>query len=98
MKRTPDTIATLLLLLGLMLVTARIGVGCAPSSDIPAATYALTLEECSRNATSLCESVRCENHARAAMGRFPRAEPKSCKVEDQIKHDLNAIHDAGGDQ
>ena len=89
MKRLPDTIAAIVLLAGLLIAVARLTVGCLPpDTDVRAATYAVTLEECNRSATTLCDSVRCENKARASMGRFPRALPASCKVQDAVQRDL----------
>jgi len=52
--------------------------GNAANDDARGALYGVTLEECNRTATTLCESIACENRARAANGRMPRALPPSC--------------------
>ena len=40
--------------------------------------YSTNLEECTRTAKNLCESIECENHYRSAAGRFPREIPAHC--------------------
>lgn len=52
--------------------------GCVTNDDAKAALYSTTLEECNRTAATLCESITCENRARASNNRKPRAMPTSC--------------------
>ena len=52
------------------------------SGDKKAINYAVTLEECNRQANDLCASIACENQARATNGRFAREVPKHCIAKD----------------
>ncbi len=54
----------------------------ATVEDMRGAAYATTLEECNRQATTLCASIACENKARAGNGRMPRTVPPSCTQSD----------------
>jgi hypothetical protein len=49
------------------------------SAPVQGGVYATNLEECNRNATSLCESITCENSWRLKANRTLRDVPAHCK-------------------
>lgn len=59
-----------------------LGCGGLNEDDERGVRYATALETCNHEAKTLCESIACENHARAANGRMPRALPTSCASAD----------------
>jgi hypothetical protein len=64
--------------------------------DTRGALYATTLEECNRTSKTLCESIACENHARAANGRGARPVPTSCYLKDSGAKDSSLTLTDGG--
>lgn len=62
------------------MLAGTLAVCCAASMS--AAKYTANLEECNRNAKSVCESIACENLYRAAEKRQPRIVPVHCTVKD----------------
>ncbi len=63
-------------------------VSCGPSPvALEGGKYSVGLEECSRTASNLCESIACENDLRAKSKRPLRTVPAHCKP----------IQDAGGE-
>lgn len=79
------------------LLVCRYLFGCVGSETaLAAGKYSANLEECNRTAKNLCESIACENHYRAAAGRFPRAVPVHCET---IKAEgTQIVLKDGGDQ
>jgi len=71
-----------------------------PSEPILAGgKYTFNLEECNRQAKTLCESIACENDWRAMAGRMPRDLPLHCKVEKSLlKYKDAGSENEGGDQ
>lgn len=72
--------------------------GCFPSEPVLAGgKYTFNLEECNRQAKTLCESISCENDWRAMAGRTPREVPQHCKLQKVIAKYQDAGTE-GGDQ
>lgn len=65
------------------LAVAAIIVACGQSDvQFRGAQYATSLEECNRKATTLCESIECENWWRRHNVREERPVPKHCLKND----------------
>ncbi len=79
MKHLRAFVATFFAIVGMLYLLGHC-TACLPSDgELRAASYGSRLEACSRAASTLCESIECENRVRPQYGRPPRELPASCK-------------------